>query len=288
MAEREFSPSVSRDFLLDKEHWMDQQKPRKNKKRFPICLKTGKTIRNLNRFHKIITGRDVAEISDSAVLTMDQCFCLNLPYPAPPGWRNRVRGKVVRIELLERAKMKIRRGAGLEQMPASALRVAMDYNTRDIFLKEIGFATYKDYLASKLWARIRGRVFAKKGTKCVSCGERAVQIHHKRYGKEELLGECLDNLIPVCRTCHDLAETTSNGKRSLVDANWLLDKKPAVIPNVKKKKKTRTLADADGFIDARRIREKDAATRKARLNAHFRELDRLANANSSKAKRDAK
>lgn len=90
-----------------------------------------------------------------------------------------------------------------------------DYDSRIRNLKVIGFATYAEYLASDLWKSIRVRVFASKGSTCVACPAFATQVHHNRYHKNDLLGKNLNFLVPICRTCHEVAEF-DRGKKSTV------------------------------------------------------------------------
>lgn len=71
----------------------------------------------------------------------------------------------------------------------------------------MGFASYSDYLASDLWKRIRAKVFARKSKICTGrCGRKASQIHHGRYGKDELTGKDITHLYPVCGDCHRNSE----------------------------------------------------------------------------------
>lgn len=60
---------------------------------------------------------------------------------------------------------------------------------------------YPDYLASPLWASIRGRVLTATPM-CVGCNRYASQVHHRDYRPRVLSGEDLTPLIPVCASCH--------------------------------------------------------------------------------------
>lgn len=91
------------------------------------------------------------------------------------------------------------------------------YNaTRAQILKALGFRTYRAYLKSALWARIRATVFAVKGTLCLVClTRRAMQVHHRRYDRDTMLGINIAYLMPICIECHEAIEFKLDGtKRS--------------------------------------------------------------------------
>ena len=60
---------------------------------------------------------------------------------------------------------------------------------------------YNNYIKSSKWKMKREECFEIHGTLCLSCGERAVHIHHKTYinlTKEN----AQKDLIPLCEVCH--------------------------------------------------------------------------------------
>lgn len=94
------------------------------------------------------------------------------------------------------------------------------YGERDAILAQLGFASYKAYLASHLWDEIRLRVLTREGWRCWSCGSRATQIHHCEYTHANLGGHSDRGLIPVCKSCHQQAEISIDGpKKTLGQAN---------------------------------------------------------------------
>jgi hypothetical protein len=97
------------------------------------------------------------------------------------------------------------------------------YAQRDAVLREMGFPTYADYLASPLWARIKRRLFKAYGL-CV-CGAPATEVHHRTYKRRymEGRGKIYSFLIPICRTCHQRIEFDERGKTALGHANRILD-----------------------------------------------------------------
>ena len=60
-----------------------------------------------------------------------------------------------------------------------------------------------EYLKSDAWQRKRYVVFKRDNCRCVYCGERATQVHHKRYAKRNIGKEPIEWLISVCDNCHN-------------------------------------------------------------------------------------
>ena len=92
------------------------------------------------------------------------------------------------------------------------------YFERNIILKEIGFATYADYLISPTWKKIKSRVRKAKGKFCVICRDKATEYHHLNYGKPDLLGETIANIVPICNVCHESIEF-EDGKKLTAHAS---------------------------------------------------------------------
>jgi len=57
------------------------------------------------------------------------------------------------------------------------------------------------YLKSDAWQRKRYVVLKRDGWRCVNCGGRATQVHHKRYAKN-IGKEPIEWLVSVCKSCH--------------------------------------------------------------------------------------
>ncbi|MSP57849.1 MAG: hypothetical protein EXR17_03205 [Flavobacteriaceae bacterium] len=60
-----------------------------------------------------------------------------------------------------------------------------------------------DYLKSEAWKRKRYVVLKRDNWRCVYCGGRATQVHHKRYAKYNIGKEPIEWLVSVCKSCHD-------------------------------------------------------------------------------------
>ena len=58
-----------------------------------------------------------------------------------------------------------------------------------------------EYLKSDDWKRKRYIVLKRDNWRCVYCGARATQVHHKRYAKN-IGKEPIDWLVYVCDNCH--------------------------------------------------------------------------------------
>lgn len=98
-------------------------------------------------------------------------------------------------------------------------------------IEGLGFRSYRDYLASPLWRRIKGRVLWKKRkgswrkARCRICRGMAVTVHHRSYEREVMLGKNRSKLVPMCRHCHKFIEFDDDGrKRPLHEANRELDR----------------------------------------------------------------
>lgn len=95
------------------------------------------------------------------------------------------------------------------------LQEGSSYEARNKFLAELRFKDYKSYLKSKLWAKVRAKVFKKKGRVCEICHAHATEVHHSRYHKNDLLGRNLKFLHPICGDCHKNIEFDGEKKLTL-------------------------------------------------------------------------
>ncbi|MBL7729796.1 MAG: hypothetical protein JNM88_01350 [Chitinophagaceae bacterium] len=59
------------------------------------------------------------------------------------------------------------------------------------------------YLKSDAWKRKRYVVMRRDNWRCVHCGARATQVHHKRYAKRNIGKEPIEWLESVCKSCHE-------------------------------------------------------------------------------------
>jgi 5-methylcytosine-specific restriction endonuclease McrA len=60
-----------------------------------------------------------------------------------------------------------------------------------------------DYLKSDAWSRKRYVVLKRDNWKCVFCGGKATQVHHKKYAKTSIGKEPIEWLVSLCKKCHD-------------------------------------------------------------------------------------
>jgi 5-methylcytosine-specific restriction endonuclease McrA len=58
------------------------------------------------------------------------------------------------------------------------------------------------YLKSDDWQRKRYVVMKRDNWTCVYCGDRATEVHHKRYAKYNIGKEPIEWLVSVCKHCH--------------------------------------------------------------------------------------
>jgi hypothetical protein len=99
---------------------------------------------------------------------------------------------------------------------------ALRYATRDELLRSFGFRSYKQYLKSDEWSKIRGEVFAEYSD-CICCEHKAQVVHHVRYDSATLLGVHRLHLAPLCHKCHEAIEIQDDGEKgSMARANTLM------------------------------------------------------------------
>ena len=66
----------------------------------------------------------------------------------------------------------------------------------------------ENYLDSEEWQRKRAVVLKRDRYRCVFCGSRATQVHHKRYARRNIGREPIEWLVSVCATCHKKQHAT--------------------------------------------------------------------------------
>jgi 5-methylcytosine-specific restriction endonuclease McrA len=59
------------------------------------------------------------------------------------------------------------------------------------------------YLKSEAWQRKRYVVLKRDNWRCVYCGAKATEVHHKRYAKYNIGKEPIKWLVSICRACHN-------------------------------------------------------------------------------------
>jgi HNH endonuclease len=65
-------------------------------------------------------------------------------------------------------------------------------------------AYYRDtYLNSDDWKRKRALVLKRDRYRCVYCGTRATQVHHKKYARRNIGREPIEWLVSACKSCHE-------------------------------------------------------------------------------------
>ena len=70
--------------------------------------------------------------------------------------------------------------------------------------KALGYSSYKGYLGSKRWKRIRARVLERDGHACRWCGEeQGLEVHHEDYSFSTMCGDTIEGLTTLCHRCHN-------------------------------------------------------------------------------------
>ena len=86
----------------------------------------------------------------------------------------------------------------------AGLKIVVDQWVRDKG-REKRRTYYRDtYLNSDDWKRKRALVLKRDNHRCVYCGSRATQVHHKQYARRNIGREPIEWLVAVCKSCHEL------------------------------------------------------------------------------------
>lgn len=94
-----------------------------------------------------------------------------------------------------------------------------EYANRNRTLPVLGYANYREYLASEDWRSIKTRLL-ERHQRCLLCNKRACVVHHLSYDERTLLGLDTSLLVCLCDPCHEAIEIEQGGvKRSLRKAN---------------------------------------------------------------------
>lgn len=92
-------------------------------------------------------------------------------------------------------------------------KLMKSYNRRNGKLRQLGFASYPEYLKSELWASIRSRVLERDNGKCCGCGGEARVAHHSCYTNAALTGRSIQGLWSLCHKCHRFIEFDKSGEK---------------------------------------------------------------------------
>ena len=99
-----------------------------------------------------------------------------------------------------------------------------------------GDANRHAYLASRDWAIRKHAVRQRSGGSCERrCGSPATQVHHQTYAN--LYHEPLEDLLHVCRPCHEFLSGETNidpclAGLSLADRMWSLRDETSLLANM--------------------------------------------------------
>jgi hypothetical protein len=67
------------------------------------------------------------------------------------------------------------------------------------------YDSYRDYLHSEVWLRLREQALEKAGWRCQICNkEKSLQVHHRKYAKK-WGEESVSDLTVLCLRCHKVA-----------------------------------------------------------------------------------
>lgn len=90
------------------------------------------------------------------------------------------------------------------------------YELRDKLLKKLGYPSYQEYLCSERWWKIKEKVLVAYENRCILCSSKATEVHHLSYRAKVLMGKKMDQLVPLCRSCHVKVEFHPDGKKRML------------------------------------------------------------------------
>lgn len=97
------------------------------------------------------------------------------------------------------------------------------------------YVDYYEYLHSPEWKAKRKQKLKEVGHKCEECGSaKNLKVHHITY--ENLGNEDMDDLLVVCKRCHNKLHIVDNGERFAKEQNKLKEKNKSKHTNKQKRK----------------------------------------------------
>ena len=123
-----------------------------------------------------------------------------------------------------------------------------EYQERNKTLRQMGFPTYRAYLESDEWRRIREKVLRTQKHRCHVCRGTAVLVHHTNYDRKVLEGKRVRPLVALCADCYRRGEFVPSGRKTeLKEANrrlglWGVGRKRNPHPHSQTKKQRKKFA----------------------------------------------
>lgn len=114
------------------------------------------------------------------------------------------------------------------QNPVALPHVRKRREQRHMALVGLGYDSYNEYLRSSHWAGLKVRFRASDQLQACVCGEEeGLQLHHKTY--ERVGNELLDDLVLLCRGCHEAVHTLERQGVMSLDTRELSSEERAVV-----------------------------------------------------------
>lgn len=100
-------------------------------------------------------------------------------------------------------------------------------NKRQARLLELGYKNYAEYLGAPHWQDVKDRYRSSNWLpqECI-CGDTDVHLHHMTY--ERIGEERLEDLTPLCRTCHTMIHTLEWRGMITLDFDGVWDRDRAI------------------------------------------------------------
>lgn len=132
------------------------------------------------------------------------------------------------------------------------------YTRRDSIIRQMGYVSYKAYLASSLWKAIRDRVMARDKGQCRVCDNKSTECHHRNYDAAVLSGRVIDSIVSICRQCHASISVDESGLAVSLDET---ERRLAALlgeeaPQWRGSNKTRSKCRSVDYYRAKRLEKK--------------------------------
>lgn len=170
-----------------------------------------------------------------------------------------------------------KRATALVRPQKVPLHVQVRSAARDARLQALGFADYSEYLRSPEWRGVKARYIASDLPQTCICGEIEVDMHHLTY--ERVGQERITDLMPLCRTCHEMVHDLERRRKIGLDLAGLEDERRAE----HRRAQTRVEQSAE---DRRRLMAREAFHATLPLHVRLRRLIEAAGPDRDLIRRD--
>jgi len=111
------------------------------------------------------------------------------------------RNLVIDFDSLPDMNIENRHSYKLKKIELSSIKIILFNYRQEYFNRRYNYY-HNIYLKSKEWKHKRDLIMKYYNFECQKCGNTAIDLHHLNYNN--MLNEKFEDLIPLCRNCHNL------------------------------------------------------------------------------------